>query len=157
MLPSFLSFLLSLVLSFFCSFFFYWLPFDVCPSICFCHLSFFLLFVYLFVLSSINLRPSVRLFVCLLICCSFFSFLFFLFLSFSSSKLKNRVTIAFRVKQFFKEKMVWTQLNNLSDHFIKRRWHYLILHWQKRRGGKNVMVAKISLGTNVVVKQMSFF
>jgi hypothetical protein len=49
-----------------------------------------------------------------------------------------------------KTENVRMQLNNLSDHFIKRRW-------QKRRGGENVMLAKTSLGANVVVELTSFF
>ncbi len=49
-----------------------------------------------------------------------------------------------------KTENVWMQHNNLSDHFIKRKW-------QKHHGGKNVVVAKTSLGTNVVVELTSFF
>ncbi len=36
-----------------------------------------------------------------------------------------------------KTENVWMQHNNFSDHFIIRKW-------QKRHGGKNVMVAKTS-------------
>ncbi len=73
--------------------------------------------------------------------------------------LKNSVRIAFRAtvtELEMKTENVWMQLNNLSDHFIKRRWpkrHLaLTLWWNKRHflviGGTKVVFLGIG-GTKV--------